>query len=302
MNPNRFDGIFTALVTPFTDAGQIDWTAFDRLIDRQLEAGISGLVPVGTTGEAATLSDDEALSVISHVVRRAKGHAYVMAGTGSNVTTKAVTASRRAADVGVDGVLLITPYYNKPSQNGLKAHYAAIATAIDVDIMLYSVPGRTGIGIETETAATLSRAHPNIVAIKEAGGSVERVSALRSACGLGFAIHSGDDALALPFLSAGARGVTSVLSNYLPQECVALYRAWAAGHHEEALAIHERLLPVATVMFVESNPCPVKRALALDGLIHDAVRLPLVQISPRSEQALRHALTTYREQSTAQSI
>ena len=177
MNPNRFDGIFTALVTPFTDAGQIDWTAFDRLIDRQLEAGISGLVPVGTTGEAATLSDDEALSVISHVVRRAKGHAYVMAGTGSNVTTKAVTASRRAADVGVDGVLLITPYYNKPSQNGLKAHYAAIATAIDVDIMLYSVPGRTGIGIETETAATLSRAHPNIVAIKEAGGSVERVSA-----------------------------------------------------------------------------------------------------------------------------
>ena len=296
MMTKRFEGIFTALITPFTETGSIDWTALDRLIDRQLEAGIAGLVPVGTTGEAATLSDEEALSVISHVVLRAKGHAYIMAGTGSNVTTKAVLASRRAADVGVNGVLLVTPYYNKPSQNGLKAHYAAIATAVDVDIMLYSVPGRTGVEIETETASALAKSHANILAIKEAGGSVERVSALRRACGSSFAIHCGDDGLALPFLSVGACGVTSVLSNYLPKECVALYRAWASGQHETALAIHERLLPVATAMFVESNPCPVKRALALDGLIHDAVRLPLVQISSHSDQTLKQTLSVYREQ------
>ena len=290
---SRLDGVFTALVTPFTDTGAIDWPAFDALIERQLAAGIAGLVPVGTTGEAATLADDEALALITRTVKRVAGRAYVLAGTGSNVTAKSIAASRRAADAGADGVLLITPYYNKPSQAGLVAHFSAIAAATPVDVMLYSVPGRTGIAIAPETAAELAATCRNIVAIKEAGGDVARATALRAACGPDFVVHCGDDALALAFFALGARGLTSVLSNYAPAECVALYRAWAAGQLEAALALHDRLAPLTAAMFVESSPSPVKRALALAGHMRDAVRLPLVQLSPTADAALRHKLARF---------
>lgn len=286
----RFNGVFTALVTPFTDAGSIDWDAYDRLIDRQLEAGIAGLVPVGTTGEAATLDEEEALAVIAHTVKRAGNAAYVLAGTGSNVTKKTVAASRRAADAGAHGVLLITPYYNKPTQEGLIAHFSAVAGAAPVDVMLYSVPGRTGVAIAPETAGALARAHRNIVAIKEAGGDAARVTALRAACGPDFVVHCGDDGLALPFFALGARGLTSVLSNYLPAEVVALYTAWAEGRRDDALALHERLSPLAAAMFVESSPSPVKRALALSGVMSDTVRLPLVPLSPQGDAHLRAAM------------
>lgn len=287
----RFNGVFTALVTPFTETGDIDWNAFDRLIDRQLEAGIAGLVPVGTTGEAATLDDDEALSVIAHTVKRAGNSAYVLAGTGSNVTKKTIAATKRATDAGAHGVLLITPYYNKPTQEGLVAHFSAVAEATPLDVMLYSVPGRTGVAIAPETAATLAQAHRNIVAIKEAGGDPARVTALRAACGPDFVVHCGDDGLALPFFSLGASGLTSVLSNFKPAEVVALYRAWAEGRREEALALHERLAPLASAMFVESSPSPVKRALALAGAMSDHVRLPLVPLSPAGEVHLRTAMS-----------
>lgn len=287
----RFNGVFTALVTPFTETGDIDWNAFDRLIDRQLEAGIAGLVPVGTTGEAATLEDDEALSVIAHTVKRAGNSAYVLAGTGSNVTKKTIAATKRATDAGAHGVLLITPYYNKPTQEGLVAHFSAVAEATPLDVMLYSVPGRTGVAIAPETAATLAQAHRNIVAIKEAGGDPARVTALRAACGPDFVVHCGDDGLALPFFSLGASGLTSVLSNFKPAEVVALYRAWAEGRREEALALHERLAPLASAMFVESSPSPVKRALALAGAMSDHVRLPLVPLSPAGEVHLRTAMS-----------
>jgi 4-hydroxy-tetrahydrodipicolinate synthase len=290
-DPTRFNGVFTALVTPFTETGDIDWNAFDRLIDRQLEAGIAGLVPVGTTGEAATLDDDEALSVIAHTVKRAGNSAYVLAGTGSNVTKKTIAATKRATDAGAHGVLLITPYYNKPTQEGLVAHFSAVAEATPLDVMLYSVPGRTGVAIAPETAATLAQAHRNIVAIKEAGGDPARVTALRAACGPDFVVHCGDDGLALPFFSLGASGLTSVLSNFKPAEVVALYRAWAEGRREEALALHERLAPLASAMFVESSPSPVKRALALAGAMSDHVRLPLVPLSPAGEVHLRTAMS-----------
>lgn len=290
----RFDGVFTALVTPFTDDGGIDWNAYDRLIDRQLEAGITGLVPVGTTGEAATLDEEEALAVIAHTVKRAGNAAYVLAGTGSNVTKKTIIASRRAADAGAQGVLLITPYYNKPTQEGLIAHFSAVAEAVPVDVMLYSVPGRTGVAIAPETAAALARSHRNIVAIKEAGGDPARVTALRAACGPDFALHCGDDGLALPFFALGARGLTSVLSNYLPAEVLALYTAWVEGRREDALALHDRLSPLAGAMFVESSPSPVKRALALSGLISDRLRLPLVPLSSAGEAHLRAAMAQAR--------
>ncbi len=292
---NRFDGVFTTLVTPFTEIGTIDWPAFDALIERQLAAGIAGLVPVGTTGEAATLSCDEALALIAHTVKRVAGRAYVLAGTGSNSTPKSIEATCRATDVGVDGVLLITPYYNKPSQAGLVAHFGAIAAATSVDVMLYSVPGRTGIAITPETTAELAATFANIIAIKEAGGDVARVTALRAACGPEFVVHCGDDALALPFFALGASGLTSVLSNYAPTECVALYKAWSTGNQNTALVLHDRLAPLSAAMFVESSPSPVKRALALAGRMRDEVRLPLVQLSPAADQLLRHELTRFGE-------
>lgn len=290
---SRLNGVFTAVVTPFTATGAIDWPAYDALIERQLVAGIAGLVPVGTTGEAATLTLDEATALIAHTVKRVAGQAYVLAGTGSNSTVKSIEATRRASDAGVDGVLLITPYYNKPSQAGLVAHFTAVAQAAPLDVMLYSVPGRTGVTIAVQTAATLAQSCRNIVAIKEAGGDAARVTALRAACGPKFVVHCGDDALALPFFALGALGLTSVLSNYAPEHCVALYRAWVAGDCHQALQLHETLAPLAAAMFVESSPSPVKRALALAGHMQDAVRLPLVQLSAGADQILRQELARF---------
>lgn len=296
MTIDRFRGVFTALVTPFTEEGAIDFPALDRLIDRQIAAGIAGLVPVGTTGEAATLEEHEALSVIEHVARRAGNSAYVLAGAGSNVTRKTVAATRRAFDAGANGVLLISPYYVRPTQAGMIAHFSAAAEAATGDVVLYSVPARTGVTIEPETLAALGASHPNIVAIKEAGGNPARVTELRAACGPDIAIHCGDDGLALAFYALGACGLTSVLSNYLPEACVALYRAWSDGQRDEALALHERLAPLASVMFHEASPSPVKRALALEGLMTDRVRLPLVPMTRHGEQFLLEVLNRFRAQ------
>ncbi|MFZ1681660.1 MAG: 4-hydroxy-tetrahydrodipicolinate synthase, partial [Rhizobiaceae bacterium] len=278
-DPNRFDGVFTAMVTPFDARGAIDWDAFDRFVDWQLDSGIAGLVPVGTTGEAATLSEAEAARLIERTVRRAEGRAYVLAGAGSNDTAKAVAATKRAFDAGADGVLHITPYYNKPGQEGLCAHFSAVAEAASGDVMLYSVPGRTAIAIEPETAARLAGAHSNIVAIKEAGGDPARATRLRAACGRGFVVHCGDDGLALAFYALGARGVTSVLSNVRPAECVTLFNAWASGDREGALEWHERLAAAAAAMFVESSPGPAKFVLEREGRMNGRLRLPLVPTS-----------------------
>jgi len=289
----RLRGVFTALVTPFDEQGGIDWHAFDRLIDRQLEAGIAGLVPVGTTGEAATLEPDEAEALIAHTVQRVAGRAYVLAGTGTNNTRKSIEATLRAEGAGADGVLLITPYYNKPTQEGLLAHFGAIADATRCNVMLYSVPGRTGVAIAPETAGQLARAHSNIIAIKEAGGDPARVTALRAACGTGFGVHSGDDGLALPFYALGACGLTSVLSNYAPEACVAQYRAFMAGDLQIALDGHERMADLVAALFAETSPGPVKRALAMSNQMSDTMRLPMVRISEVTEQRLKQALAGY---------
>lgn len=290
--PNRFDGVFTALVTPFDDRGEIDWDSFDRFLDWQIASGIAGLVPVGTTGEAATLSEFEAAALIERTVKRAEGKVYVLAGAGSNNTARAVAATRRAFDAGADGVLHITPYYNKPGQAGLVAHFSAVAKAARGDVMLYSVPGRTGIAVEAATAAELAASHPNIVAIKEAGGDPARCTALRTACGRDFVIHCGDDGLALAFFALGARGLTSVLSNVRPAECVALHRAWASGDRDGALDLHERLAPAAAAMFVESSPGPAKFMLEREGRMGRTMRLPLVPTSIAGQSAVLAALAS----------
>lgn len=292
-DPQRLHGVFTALVTPF-DGDGVDFPAFARLAERQIAAGVAGLVPVGTTGEAATLSEDEAQGLIALTVRVAAGRAVVMAGAGSNDTARAVAKARRAEAAGADAVLVVAPYYNRPTQRGLIAHFGAIAEATSLPVMLYSVPGRCGVEIAAETCAELFARHGNIIGIKEAGGSVERVTRIRRLCGPDFIVHCGDDALTLPFLAAGAAGVTSVTSNFAPEAVVGLVRAWREGRWRDALAAHEGLAGLNEAMFVESSPGPVKAALALDGLAAAGMRAPMVEIASESLERLTAAIRAFR--------
>ena len=289
----HFAGVFTALVTPFRD-GQVDVGAFELLVERQLAAGVAGLVPVGTTGEAATLSFAEAHDLIARTVRLANGRAFVLAGAGTNSTDRTVEAVKSADKAGADGLLVITPYYNKPSQTGLVQHYSEVAQATDLPIVLYSVPGRTGVEIAPSTAAVLDERHASIVGIKEAGGRCERITELREACGPDFIIHSGDDALTLPFLALGATGVTSVVSNYAPETMVAMLEAWRSGMHDDALALHEGLRPLFEAFFIESNPGPVKAAMSELGLMNASLRPPLTELALASREILLDALSHFQ--------
>ena len=297
----RLTGVFTALVTPFRD-GALDIPALEKLIEAQIAAGVAGLVPIGTTGEAATLSEEEADTVIRTTVKAAAGRAFVMAGAGSNATRLAIGKAARAEAAGADGLLLVTPYYNKPSQDGLFDHFSAIASAVSLPIMLYSVPGRTGVEIAPGTAARLAAAHSNIVGIKEAGGKAERITELRLAVGQDFVIHSGDDGLTLPFLALGADGVTSVASNLLPTEVVALYRAWFDGDPREARRVHEALFDLIGHLFIESNPVPVKTALARTGLIGTELRAPLAPLRPENLKALEASLKSFESRANIKNI
>lgn len=293
IDSERFHGVFTALVTPFAGGG-VDFPAFARLAERQIAAGVAGLVPVGTTGEAATLSEEEAEGLIALTARVAAGRAVVMAGAGSNDTARAVEKARRAGAAGADALLVVAPYYNRPTQRGLVAHFGAIAGATSLPVMLYSVPGRCGVEIAAETCAELFARHRNIVGIKEAGGSVERVTRIRRLCGPEFLIHCGDDALTLPFLAAGAVGVTSVTANFAPHAVVDLVTAWREGRWRDALAAHEALAGLNEALFVESSPGPVKAALALDGLAAAAMRAPMVEVAPASLERLTAAIRDFR--------
>lgn len=284
-----FAGTHTALVTPFRN-GAFDADAFRALIEAQIAGGVEGIVPVGTTGESPTLTHEEHTEVIRVAVETAKGRCLVIAGTGSNSTSEAIALTVEAEKLGADAALLVAPYYNKPSQEGLYRHFKAIAGAVKIPIVLYSIPGRCGIEIGVETVARLARDCPNVTCIKEAGGSVERVNALRQVVPAAFEIVSGDDSLTLPFMSAGAVGVISVASNYLPREVSDLVRAWLGGRIQEAFAAHHRLYPLFKDLFIEPNPVPVKYALSLRGVMTPEVRLPLCEMAPANEERLRKTL------------
>jgi 4-hydroxy-tetrahydrodipicolinate synthase len=284
-----FEGTFTALVTPFVQ-DQLDEAAFARLIEVQLSAGVTGVVPVGTTGESPTLNNEEHHRVIALAVKTVAGRCKVIAGTGSNSTAEAVNLTVEAERLGADAALIVAPYYNKPTQAGLVAHYGAIASAVKIPIMLYSIPGRCGIEIGVDTVATLAERHPNIVAIKEAGGSVERVSQLRAALPAAFEILSGDDSLTVPFMSVGACGVVSVASNVAPARVAALVDAALAGDYTAARKHHFELYPLFKELFVESNPAPAKYALSLLGQMHPEVRLPLAPLADSSRARVEAAL------------
>ena len=284
-----FAGTHTALVTPFRN-GAFDAEAFRALIEAQIAGGVEGIVPVGTTGESPTLSHEEHTEVIRVAIATAQGRCLVTAGTGSNSTAEAISLTVEAEKLGANAALLVAPYYNKPSQEGLYRHFKAIAEAVKIPIVLYSIPGRCGIEIGVETVARLAADCPNVTCIKEAGGSVERVSALRQVVPAGFEIVSGDDSLTLPFLSAGAVGVISVASNYLPREVTNLVRAWLEGRIADASAAHFQLYPLFKDLFIEPNPVPVKYALSRRGVMTPEVRLPLCEMTAANQERLRRTL------------
>ena len=287
-----FRGTFTALVTPFRDGG-IDVSALEDLIEKQIAAGITGIVAIGTTGESPTLSHEEREQVICVAVAKANKRCLVLAGTGSNATQHAIGDTKLAEKLGVDAALLVAPYYNKPSQEGLFRHFKAIADATSLPIMLYNIPGRCGVDIVPETVARLAKECRNIVSIKEASGSVERVGELRRRLPDAFTILSGDDSLTLPFMAVGAVGVVSVASNLFPSEVCALVRACESGDLKSAEKLHRKLLPLFKDLFIEPNPVPVKTALGWRGAMSPEVRLPLCEMSEANQGRLRKMLEDF---------
>jgi len=287
-----FKGTFTALVTPFRNGG-IDLPALEKLIESQIAGGISGVVAVGTTGESPTLTHHEREEVIRATARVAKGRCTVLAGTGSYSTRDAIEAIQAAEKMGVDGALVVAPYYNKPSQEGLFRHFKAIAESSSLPILLYNIPGRCGVDIAADTVVRLSHSCKNIVSIKEASGSVERVSELRSKLPDQFTILSGDDSLTLPFMSVGAVGVVSVASNLLPAEVSALVRCFQSGDVKGAQNLHRRLFPLLKDLFIEPNPVPIKTALGWRGMMSGEVRLPLCEMTEANQVRLRKTLEQF---------
>jgi 4-hydroxy-tetrahydrodipicolinate synthase len=287
-----FRGTFTALVTPFRDGG-IDVSAFQQLIEAQIAAGITGIVAMGTTGESPTLSHDEREQLIRIAVSTANKRCLVLAGTGSNATQHAMADTKMAEKLGVDGALLVAPYYNKPSQEGLFRHFKTVAEATSLPIMLYNIPGRCSVDIAPETVVRLAKECRNIVSIKEASGSVERVSDLRRRLPESFTILSGDDSLTLPFMAVGAAGVVSVASNLFPSQVCALIRACESGDLKAAAKLHRNLLPLFKDLFIEPNPVPVKTALGWRGAMSGEVRLPLCEMSETNRARLRKTLEEF---------
>jgi len=283
-----FEGVFTALVTPFRD-GEIDEPALRELVELQVAAGVDGVAPCGSTGEAATLSHAEHGRVVQIVVETARRRIQVLAGTGSNNTRESIELTRHAKRVGADGALLISPYYNKPTQEGIVAHYTAIARDTTFPLVVYNIPGRTASNILPSTLARLADVE-HVVGVKEACGDIAQISEVVALCPETFVVLSGDDALTLPVLAVGGRGVISTASNIAPREVVELVRAFRAGDHARALRMHQRLLPLFKALFCETNPIPVKAALALQGRIRDEMRLPLTPLSQANRERLQVTL------------
>lgn len=292
--PRPFTGTYTALVTPF----RRDAVAYDelrKLVEVQIKAGISGLVPVGTTGESPTVTHEEHLDIIRCTIQAARGRVPVIAGTGSNSTHEAIDLTRAADAAGADGMLLVAPYYNRPTQEGLFRHFAQIAEVTDKPIILYSIPGRCGVEIGVPVIERLRARYPHVAHIKEAGGSVDRVDQIISALGDAVTVLSGDDSLTLPFMAVGAQGVVSVASNLYPREVGRLVSLALAHDYPKARALHRRLYPVFKSIFIESNPSPVKLAMVQAGLISsEEVRSPLCTVSAANRKILLASLATFK--------
>lgn len=286
-----FKGVFVAIVTPFKN-GKIDEEALRGLIDFQIAGGVDGIVPCGTTGESATLNHEEHDQVIRIAVDACKGKASVLAGTGSNSTQEAIQLSRNAKNAGADGLLQITPYYNKPNQEGLYHHFSSIADAVDLPIVLYNVPSRTSVNMVPETVVRLAKIK-NIVGTKEASGSLQAISKIIDNCGKDFTVLSGDDPLLWPILAIGGKGVISVTANILPAKVAALCKAAAIGDIAEARSLHYELMDINDSLFIDTNPIPVKAALHLMGKIENELRGPLIELSKDTLERLKKAMACH---------
>jgi 4-hydroxy-tetrahydrodipicolinate synthase len=291
----RIEGTYTALVTPFCDEPgfPIDWAALDRIVDQQVAAGVAGLVPCGTTGESPTLSHEEHGQVIQRTVKRAAKRVQVIAGAGSNSTREAVDLVRHAERVGADAAMVVVPYYNRPTQEGLLRHFVEVAKSVEFPVILYNIPGRTGVDLAPETLARICAQAPNVIAVKEATGNVLRAQRLAHTLGNRLVVLSGDDALTLPMIAVGARGVISVTSNVLPAEVMRATRLALEGTLDEARRAHLALVPVHDAMFLEASPGPVKAALGMRGAMKDVVRPPLCTSTDETRRAIAAALEAY---------
>lgn len=286
-----FKGAFTALITPFKD-GMVDEAGLKRLIEFQVKNSMDGIVPCGTTGESATLSYEEHERVIETAIEAAAGRILVIAGTGSNSTSETIMLTRHAENAGANAALLITPYYNKPTQQGLYEHYKKVAEETSLPLILYNVPGRTGVNMLPETVARLSEIK-GIAGIKEATGDLKQVSDVLEFAGKGFSVLSGDDFTTLPLLSIGGHGVISVTSNIVPRDVSAMVNGFLSGNIEKAKKLHYRLEPLNRAMFLETNPIPVKTAVSLMGMAEEEFRLPLVRMSAKNRARLKEALKAF---------
>ncbi len=280
-----FEGVYTALVTPFNNDGSIDKGALQNLVDAQIEGGVQGIVPVGTTGESPTVTHEENVQVVEIVAKQAAGRVSIVAGTGSNSTDEAVRMTRLAADVGATATLQVTPYYNRPTQEGLYLHFTTIADATDLPVMVYNVPSRTAQNIETPTLLQMAE-HERIAAVKEASGSMIQVMSVVEGAPKGFDVLSGDDNLTLPIMALGGCGVVSVASNIAPRKMGALVKAAQSGDAETAQRLHYELLPLFKGVFLQTNPIPIKYALARTGVITESYRLPLVPLSSADKKKM----------------
>ena len=292
MTRPMFQGSIVALVTPFRN-GKVDEAKLRELVERHVAQGTDAIVPCGTTGESPTLSHDEHKRVVEVVIEAARGRVAVIAGTGSNATSEAIDLTAHAKKAGATGALVVNPYYNRPTQEGLYRHFRAVAEAVDIPILVYNIAGRTAVNVETDTLARLAKDCPNIVGVKEASGSLDQMTQVILACGPDFSVLSGDDNLTLPLMSVGGRGVISVIANIVPRETAEMTHAALAGDWKLARDLHLRLFPLSRAMFIETNPIPVKEAMAMMGLLEPEFRLPMCRMSEANRQRLRAVLEPY---------
>ena len=285
-----FKGAITAIVTPFRENGELDEESLRKLVEFQIKNKIDGIVPCGTTGESPTLDHEEHGKVVEIVVDAANGKVPVIAGTGSNSASEAIEMTKHAADAGADASLQVCPYYNKPTQEGLYRHFSAIAKAVDIPLIIYNIQGRTGVNMETSTLARLAKEYSNIVGVKEASGNIAQMMDVINELPKNFAVISGDDNLTLPLMVLGGKGVISVASNIIPKEMHELCEHALNGNFEKARKMHYELLPLFKGIFIETNPMPIKAALAMKGMIKEAYRLPMCEMKPDSREKLRQIL------------
>jgi len=288
-----FEGSYVAIVTPFKN-GEVDEKALAELIEFQIAEGTNGIVPCGTTGESPTLSHAEHARVVELTVKFVNKRVPVMAGAGSNSTREAIELTRHAKEAGADGALSVIPYYNKPTQGGMIAHFKAIAKAVPgFPLVVYNIPGRTGVAMATATLVDLAKAEKSVVGVKEATGNLDNATEAAAALGASFDVLSGDDSLTLPILSVGGKGIISVVANIIPKDVAALCAAWKKGDRAQALALHQKMYPLVKALFLETNPIPIKAAMAWMGLCGPDVRLPLTPPEKGTMEKLEKALTAY---------